>query len=200
MGTSILKGITIGLLVTVLTLVAVLVSNLMGLENSNIAYIVDFGLLLSCLAAGFRASHNSGRILSAGLASGGYAIVGIGLLALYFPIESLGALKIISEGIGLGLLAGVLGAGINSKPQEYGREDNYSINRAGISQGYPHGDRYINRNDLQGKGKDPISDSAGSDAVRARIYELCSKKPEMTEEEEAFNWWEVETKRQLKGR
>ncbi len=112
MGTSILKGITTGLLVTVLTLLAVLGTSLAGIDKNIIAYIVDFGLLLSCLAAGYRASSHSGRILPGGFASGGYAIVGILLLALYFSIDILGAIKIISEGTGLGFLAGVLGAGV----------------------------------------------------------------------------------------
>lgn len=200
MGTSILKGITIGLLVTVLTLVTVLGCNLIGLADSTIAYIVDFGLLLSCLAAGFRSSHTSGRILPAGLASGGYAIVGIGLLALYFPIDSLGAIKIISEGVGLGLLAGVLGAGaLNPKLQEYERSENDNSDRAG-SYAYLKRDSYFERNDPQKIGRDTKTDSADSEAVRAKIYERCNKKPEVTEEEDAFNWWEVYSKAQLKGK
>jgi hypothetical protein len=41
MGTSILKGITTGLLVTVLTLLAVLGTTLAGIDKSIISYIVD---------------------------------------------------------------------------------------------------------------------------------------------------------------
>ncbi|NLO97786.1 MAG: hypothetical protein GX091_06935, partial [Peptococcaceae bacterium] len=118
MGTAVLRGITTGLLVTVLTLLAVLGSSMAGIDKGIIAYLVDFGLLLSCLAAGYRASSYSGRILPGGLAAGGYAVVGILLLALYFSIDSLGTLKIISEGTGLGLLAGVLGAGILSSERK----------------------------------------------------------------------------------
>ncbi|UWG96919.1 hypothetical protein LPY66_18910 [Dehalobacter sp. DCM] len=187
MGTSILKGVTIGLLVTVLTLVTVLVCNLIGVENSIIAYVVDFGLLLSCLAAGFRASQVSERILAAGLASGGYAIVGIGLLALYFPIDSLGALKTISEGIGLGLLAGILGAGVlNPKPQDYERPGVYPASR-------PESHIYSKRESVQ-------PNHADSELVRAKIYDLCNKKSELTEEEEAFDWWEINRKSQLRGK
>lgn len=198
MGTSILKGITIGLLVTVLTLLAVLVTTLAGIDEKIIAYLVDFGLLLSCLIAGFRASRDSGRLLPAGLAAGGYAVVGILLLALYFPIESLGAVKIISEGIGLGLLAGVLGTGfLGSERVSYERLNSISYPNSLVRSKWPlEEDRKSTteiRRNSSWYGEDP-------NAERARIYELCSKKPELTEEEEAFNWWEVETKRQLRRR
>lgn len=213
MGTSILKGITTGLLVTVLTLLAVLGTTLAGVEKNIISYIVDFGLLLSCLAAGYRASRSSGMILPAGLAAGGYAVVGVLLLALYFPIDILGALKIISEGTGLGLLAGVLGAGILSSESDpfdhmesgysprrenfYDRKDIYEMVRGGS------GDRqraasfnYRNQEkpNFISESRPYLNDSG---AERARIYELCSKSPEKTEEDEAFDWWKVETKRQL---
>lgn len=216
MGTSILKGITTGLLVTVLTLLVVLGTTLAGFEKNIISYFVDFGLLLSCLAAGYRASRNSGRILAAGLASGGYAVVGVLLLALYFPIDTLGAVKIISEGTGLGLLAGVLGAGIlSSDPDPYERLE------AGY---YPKRKDFHDRKDIyqivrNGRGErqktEPVSYydqeiekfipqsgpyANNPEAERARIYELCNRSPEKKEEEDAFEWWTVEAKRQLKGR
>jgi len=179
MGTSILKGITTGLLVTVLTLLTVLGTTLAGIDKGIISYIIDFGLLLSCLAAGYRASSNSGRILPGGLAAGGYAIVGILLLALYFSIDILGSLKIVSEGTGLGFLAGVLGAGVLSSEQEPNDRER---------QPEPYGiDRLDYGNNQEGE--------------RARILELCNhRNPERSEEEDAFDWWKVETKRQLKGR
>jgi len=213
MGTSILKGITTGLLVTVLTLLAVLGTTLVGIEKNIISYIVDFGLLLSCLAAGYRASRNSGRILPAGLASGGYALVGVLLLALYFPVDSLGAIKIISEGTGLGLLAGVLGAGIlSSDPDPYDRLDtgysprreNY-YDRKNVHEIIPdeNRDRYrtaairYNTQDVSEFIGDPRSYGGNLEAERARIYELCTQNPVKTEEDEAFDWWKVEAKRQL---
>lgn len=216
MGTSILKGITTGLLVTVLTLLAVLVTTLAGFEKNTIAFLVDFGLLLSCLAAGYRASRNSGRILPAGLASGGYAVVGVLLLALYFPIDTLGAVKIISEGTGLGLLAGVLGAGILSS-------DAYPYDRLETTH-YPRRENFYDRKDIYGMIREDSGDRHKAAAIsyrsqeipefipeskpyannqeveRTRIYELCSRNPEKAEEDEAFDWWKVEAKRQLKGR
>ncbi len=216
MGTSILKGITTGLLITVLTLVAVLGTTLAGFEENIVSYIVDFGLLLSCLAAGYRASRSSGRILPAALASGGYAVVGVLLLALYFPIDILGAAKIISEGTGLGLLAGILGAGILSSDLEpYGQMETYP---------YPRRENFYDRKDIyeimrgdRGTGQGVASISyrkqgmpefmeesrsyvTNPDIERKRIYELCNRNAEKSEEDEAFDWWQVQAKRQLKGR
>jgi hypothetical protein len=216
MGTSILKGITTGLLVTVLTLLAVLGTTLAGIEKNIISYIVDFGLLLSCLSAGYRASKTSGRILTAGLASGGYAIVGVLLLALYFPIDTLGAVKIISEGTGLGLLAGVLGAGIlNSDPDPYDyvelrnyprrenfyeKKDAYEIIRDDDRSRYrPAAINYPNQ-EMMDNTEDSRFFHNNPEAEKAKIYELCNPRTEKNEEDDAFDWWKVEAKRQLKGR
>ncbi len=215
MSTSILKGITTGLLITILTLLVVLGATLSGFENTVISYIVDFGLLLSCLAAGYRASRSSGRILPAGIASGGYALVGVALLALYFPIELLGSAKIISQGTGLGLLAGVLGAGILSS------DSNYDPNVTGY---YPRGLSSHDRKDKDiyeimrdgtndrnrvsiGYRNQDLPDSwdrrtylSNPQAENARIYELTSYDKDKLEEDEAFAWWKVETERKLRGR
>lgn len=218
MGTSILKGVTTGLLVTVLTLFAVLAATMAGVDKNIMAYIVDFGLLLSCLAAGYRASRSCARILPGAVAAAGYAIVGILLLALYFPIDMIGALKIISEGTGLGLLAGVLGAGVlSSDPDPYDRVER-------MDRGYyPRREQYYDHKDIydfvrpgQSEQKTLITTTFGDrrpdagddfalleqdrDRERTRIYELCSYRPERDETEEAFDWWEVEAKRQLRGK
>ncbi|MGI5901522.1 MAG: hypothetical protein ACOX7U_03500 [Desulfitobacteriia bacterium] len=199
MGTNVLKGITTGLLVTVLTLIAVLGTTLVGIDKNIISYLIDFGLLLSCLAAGYRASRGSGSILLGGLAAGGYAIIGILLLALYFSIDTLGAVKIISEGIGLGLLAGVLGAGVISP----GRD---SYERLSVRYpGYPRTNRdnpersvFASRSDFPDR--DPIAARFHPEEERRRILELCNKTPEEKEEDEAFEWWRVESERQLRGK
>jgi hypothetical protein len=216
MGTSILKGITTGLLVTVLTLLAVLVTTLAGFAENIISYLVDFGLLLSCLAAGYRASRTSGRILPAGLASGGYAVVGVLLLALYFPIDNLGAVKIISEGIGLGLLAGVLGTGIlSSEPDPYDRldaghfprrenvydrQDIYQVLRADARERPNVASVSYRQQDMPEFIAETSPFESDKDVARAKIYELCNRGRERSEEEDAFDWWQTEARRQLKSR
>lgn len=210
MSTSILKGITTGLLVTVLTLLVVLGVTLSGFEETIISYIVDFGLLLSCLAAGFRAGRSSGRILPAGLASGGFALVGVLLLALYFPIEPLGALKVISQGTGLGLLAGLMAVGLSPdystsesfntgyfspRANSYNKNDPYCLtrdagNRVSIS--------YRNQ-DLpdEWERSSYLKDPKGE---RAKIYELCKYDQDKAEEDEAFAWWNIDSERKLRGK
>lgn len=219
MGTSILKGVTAGLLGTVLTLLAVLGTTMAGIDDRIISYLVDFGLLLSCLAAGLKASSSSGRILPSGIASGGYAVVGVLLLALYFPIDRLAALRIISEGTGLGLIAGVLGAGILSSPRGYGgsslREDSYPDYRyssQGMGRPLLPEPEPVRESDLRKEnlGNDYYYRRTGNIAQReydeknslqrAKIYDICDKQQQEEREiEDAFAWWEVETKRQLKG-
>ena len=215
MGTSILRGITTGLLVTVLTLLVVLAATVSGFENIVISYIVDFGLLLSCLAAGYKASKSSGRILPSGIASGGYALVGVLLLALYFPIEILGAAKIISQGTGLGLLAGVLGAGVLSSNPSYERHDTGYYPRR--QESYETKDRDIYNIVRDGADiRNRISRSyrtqeipesfekrsyfSNPRAENARVYELAGYDKDKMEEDEAFAWWNVETERRLRGK
>jgi hypothetical protein len=45
-----------------------------------------------------------------------------------------------------------------------------------------------------------MSFKGNSEQERAKILELCDRKPEISEEDDAFNWWKVEARRQLKGR
>lgn len=187
MGTSVLKGITTGLLVTILTLLAVLGTTLAGLEKSVSSSIVDFGLLLSCLASGYHASRSSGRIIPAAFASAGYTLVGIILLALYFPVDRVEAVKIISEGTGLGLLSGILGAGVLFSNQRY-------LKRQGRN--YTSGVFYFDE-DNPGEDSGPKS---VPDRGKAKNREISGSRPEMTEGEEAFAWWNTEARRQLKSR
>jgi len=199
-GASVLKGVTTGLLMTVFTLLVVLVCTVAAVDNKIVSYIVDFGLLLSCLAAGYRASRYSERILPAGLAAGGYAIVGVLLLALYFPIDILGAVKIISEGTGLGLLAGLLGAGVlGSDTGFYDRVESY---------GYPRREHFYERKDIHRilRGEDEQEQNYRTETMelgdkqkeRAKIYELCKRDTDKTQEDETIAWWNVGAKRQLK--
>jgi len=196
-GTSIVKGVTMGLLVTIFTLLVVLGTNMVGVEKSIISYVVDFGLLLSCLAAGYKASRTSGRILPAGLAAGGYAVIGILLLAVYFPIEPIAALQIVAEGTGVGLIAGLFGSGLKSdydyggmehdyysypKNRVYERKNIYEVLREGERENNQCSER-INYNERK---TEPSS---------SYLNEL---QKERMEDEDAFAWWKVESKKQLK--
>lgn len=112
LGRSILNGITTGLLITVLALVAMFLAAKMGFEQKFVSYVLDFGLLLSCLSAGYKAGRDSGMIIPSVAAACCYALIGIILLALFFPINPIGAIKIIGECIGLGFVSGIAGAEI----------------------------------------------------------------------------------------
>lgn len=112
MGRSILKGITTGLLLTVLALLAMFLAARMGFEQRIVSYVLDFGLLLSCLSAGYKAGRDSGMIMPSVAAAGCYALIGVILLALFFSINPIGAIKIVGECAGLGFISGIAGAGI----------------------------------------------------------------------------------------
>jgi hypothetical protein len=126
--------------------------------------------------------------------------------------------KIISEGTGLGLLAGVLGAGIlSSDPDPYDYMETVK---------YPRRENYYDRKNIYELARDERGDRPRlasisyrsqaypdnvldlipknqSDTERARIYEICNPgagRTEKMEEDDAFKWWQVESKKQLKGR
>lgn len=110
MSSSVLKGISTALLVTVLTLFAGMVWSALGLGGVNISLIVDIGLMASCLVGGFRTGKESGQWLMGGFAGAGYVTVGTLLLALFLPVQGWGFIKVLIEGAIIGLVAGVVGA------------------------------------------------------------------------------------------
>ncbi|MDR3599981.1 MAG: hypothetical protein P4L49_05780 [Desulfosporosinus sp.] len=111
MGTCLLRGITIALLVTVLTLFAGIVWGAMGLGGLSISRILDIGLMASCLVGGYRTAKESGMWWMGGAAGAGYVTVGTLLLALFLPIRSWGFIQILAEGAIIGLVAGAVGIG-----------------------------------------------------------------------------------------
>ena len=111
MGSSILRGITTALLVTVLTLFAGIVWGVMDLGGLSISRLLDIGLLASCLVGGYRTAKESGEWLSAGIVGAGYVTVGTLLLALFLPIQGWGFIQVLAEGAIIGLVAGAVGAG-----------------------------------------------------------------------------------------
>lgn len=111
MGSFILRGITTALLVTVLTLFAGIVWNIMDLGGLSLSLLLDIGLFASCLVGGYRTARESGEWLLGGIVGAGYVAVGTLLLALFLPIRGWGFLQVLAEGVIIGLVAGAIGAG-----------------------------------------------------------------------------------------
>ena len=111
MGSSILRGITTALLVTVLTLFAGIVWGVMNLGGLNISRLLDIGLLASCLVGGYRTVKESGEWWLGGIVGAGYVTVGTLLLALFLPVRGWGFIQVLVEGAIIGLVAGAVGVG-----------------------------------------------------------------------------------------
>lgn len=111
MGSSILRGITTALLVTVLTLFAGIVWSVMNLGDLSISRLLDIGLLASCLVGGYRTAKESGEWWLGGIVGAGYVTVGTLLLALFLPVRGWGFIQVFAEGAIIGLVAGAFGAG-----------------------------------------------------------------------------------------
>ncbi|HZK55985.1 MAG TPA: TIGR04086 family membrane protein [Desulfosporosinus sp.] len=111
MGSSILKGITTALLVTVLTLFAGIVWVVMHLGGLTISQLLDIGLLASCLIGGYRAAKDSGEWLLGGIVGAGYVTLGTLLLTFFLPVHAWGFIQVLIEGAVIGSLAGAVGAG-----------------------------------------------------------------------------------------
>lgn len=111
MGSSVLRGISTALLVTVLTLFAGIVWGAVGLGGLSVSLLVDIGLLASCLVGGYRTGKESGQWFMGGATGAGYVTLGTILLALFLPIQSLGFIRVLIEGAIIGLVAGAAGAG-----------------------------------------------------------------------------------------
>jgi len=111
MGSSVLRGISTALLVTVLTLFAGIVWGAVGLGGLSVSRLVDIGLLASCLVGGYRTGKESGQWLTGGVTGAGYVTLGTILLALFLPIQGWGFIQVLAEGAIIGLVAGAVGAG-----------------------------------------------------------------------------------------
>jgi len=111
MGSSILKGITTALLVTVITLFAGIVWVVMHLGGLTISQLLDIGLLASCLIGGYRAARDSGEWLLGGVVGAGYVTLGTLLLTFFLPVQGWGFIQVLAEGAVIGLVAGAVGAG-----------------------------------------------------------------------------------------
>lgn len=111
MGSFILRGISMALLVTVLTLFAGMAWGALDLGGVSISRLLDIGLLASCLVGGYWTAKESNEWLLGGFVGVGYVTVGTLLLALFLPIQGWGFIKVLAEGAIIGLVAGAVGAG-----------------------------------------------------------------------------------------
>ena len=131
MGSSILRGITVALLVTVLTLLTGMALSVLNLGSQSIISLLDFGLLLSCLVGGYWTAKASGKWLLGGIVGAGYVTVGTLLLALFLPIRGWGVIQVLAEGVAIGLLAGAVAAGGNKGILWSGKSSPYRPSYAG---------------------------------------------------------------------
>ncbi len=111
MGSSIIKGITTALLVTVLTLFAGIVWAVMHLGGLTISQLLDIGLLASCLVGGYRTAKESGEWLLGGIVGAAYVTLGTLLLTFFLPVQGWGFIQVLAEGAIIGSVAGLVGAG-----------------------------------------------------------------------------------------
>ena len=143
MGSSILKGITAALLVTVLTLFAGIVWVVMHLGGLTISQLLDIGLLASCLVGGFRAAKDSGEWLLGGIVGASYVTLGTLLLTFFLPVQGWGFIQVLGEGAIIGSVAGVVGAGGGKGLRGSGKSP-WSENRSRVKpyySGYETNDR-----------------------------------------------------------
>ena len=146
MGSSILKGITTALLVTVVTLFAGIVWVVMHLGGLTISQLLDIGLLASCLVGGYRTAKESGEWLLGGIVGAGYVSLGTLLLSLFLPVQGWGFIQVLAEGAVIGLVAGAIGAGGAKGSGRSAWSDNRS--RVTPSYGdYERNDRYSSQCD-----------------------------------------------------
>lgn len=111
MGNIVLRGISSALVVTVITLLAGMFWSSMGYGGLAPSSLVDIGLVVSCVTAGYRSGRESGVWFWGGVAALGYVSLSILLAALFLPISGWGAIQILAEGGVIGILAGAFGAG-----------------------------------------------------------------------------------------
>lgn len=145
MGSAVLRGIRVALIVTVITLLAGMFWTSMGLGGLSMSTLVDIGLISSCIVAGYWTGKISGQWLLGGVAGLGYVILGIILLSLFLEVSRWGTIQVLAEGGLIGTVAGALGAGQgggNRSPRNWS-----SLGRSSISawgRGTSYGDYHLN--------------------------------------------------------
>ncbi|MDR2737026.1 MAG: hypothetical protein LBB49_05625 [Gracilibacteraceae bacterium] len=111
MGTSVVKGVTQALIVTILALAAVMVVSWLGAGSQYLLLIIDVGLVLGCIIAGYRAAFVANRVLPGIVAVMAYVFLVLILLSFYFQILPFGALKVLTGAVLIAMVSALAGKG-----------------------------------------------------------------------------------------
>ncbi|MEL1133907.1 YrzE family protein [Desulfitobacterium sp. THU1] len=206
MGNSILKGMSAALLVTVITLLAGLFWTAMGFTGLSTTMLMDIGLVLSCLAAGYVTGKASGQWILGGASSLGYILLCVFLIALFLELSAWGVIQILAEGGLIGILAGAFGAGREGSalqssrraPRFYTWGDDYSgrgtySGSAGRASAYDEWDNHVDDwNDFLEEDRKVSYKEAPS--FRQRELKKQDRQVNFTEEDWEYNQGEEENK------
>lgn len=130
------------------------------------------GLVISCVAAGFVSSRESGNWLIGGIASLGYVSLCLLLMALFLELRMWGVIQVLAEGILIGGLAGVFGASISGNKRGRGISSGQFF--ANYLWGEPYGgEAYGNER----YGRDPYRDYYSTYSSKRYDYEDGEKDP-----------------------
>ncbi|MCL1792053.1 MAG: hypothetical protein FWG40_12075 [Peptococcaceae bacterium] len=111
MGTSVFKGVTLALTVTVVALAAVLVMSWSGAGGQYMSLIIDAGLVLGCITAGYRTAYVTNQVLPGVLAVMAYVFLVMVLLSFYFQLLPFGALKVLTGAVLVAMVSALAGKG-----------------------------------------------------------------------------------------
>lgn len=202
MGSSVLRGISTALLVTVLTLFAGILWTGMGLGGLSISRLVDIGLLASCLIGGYRSAKDSRQWLVGGITGAGFVTVGTILLALFLPVSGWGFIQVLVEGVILGLIAGAVGAGgMQSTGVGMGSGRRSPSYVPSYYSGYDVNDRSRRKADWEDDELeiDTAYETQWIESPKDELGERRKGKKEVTVQQEAVEWpWEREDEAQTK--
>jgi putative membrane protein (TIGR04086 family) len=110
-----MKGIQMAFMTAALTVLAGSAWYALDFGSGDISRWVDVGVILSCLAAGYKTGGVSGRWWLGSLAGAVFIALCVAVMTLFWPVTWLGAAQVVLESVGLGALAGVVGMSRASK-------------------------------------------------------------------------------------
>ncbi len=105
--TGVLRGIRTALLITLFILLGGLAWSALNLGGIKMSLLVDVGVVISCLAGGYRAGKETGQWMLGGAAGIGYVGIGIIILALFLPVNGIGGMEVLAGGGIVGTIGGI---------------------------------------------------------------------------------------------